>query len=790
MRTLDYNLPAEQGGGKLVNFQYSRSLNELIGSWSAEVAGGSFTAGATFSVPCMQNGLIASVYKDPDGMIHLSGKDAGVRLMRTTPPVSTLAGGGAGAVISDLADYCGIGCSVGSGLSGFNVRSAATGTTCAEAILELAMLSGYVAYISNAGTLVLRSPASAPPNFPVVLDDSGSELDLDGYATHVAVVLTRRKRTIKEENHGSTTTHYKGQTPSGNTTSKTQSGTFSYTDAGGQPVSGTYSVTTLEPLEVLKESVRSITRNGVTVKIRETHNYDIKSKTVWRGNQEFRLFAWCETGYTTTRETSGSYPSTAMGGGAVNFSEKTTETMTREFSLFDPQWVPADWKGALDMVKKEQSIRTTTRTGGQEPVAGMPPYAPPFDAMMTREFKRTDFGLGLVCSETEIRNEARQVGTISAVKKNGELLQYPNNTFMAIQSHSSPFWVSVENYRTYYEKFRKDGTCEVSTRSEWSDDGARWMLANGLLKTGDETLDKYQEDYAKFTQETSGMEVSLDGGGISSSLWQFLELPGRVKVTGNLQGGEDGVALDPSGWYLNGGYVPSRFCPHYDRQSQSCGVFGISAVGDFPGEQCPYAGQGWNPCVRARAALEQARSEQDRPLLEPPVVGIASIGSRHVGYQREIYADEIMTDDQAQGIATAAAQNILRVKGTKGLRKTVTIPYDGEIVPDGCVVSVAHDWGNMRTTVSYRVSGNIPGFLIPASVAGVASGISDRDAGRRTRPMSGTVTAVHDDGTVFVNVSGVTYPCSTKLVNVGPGDAVLVSFTSGNAVRGHIVERM
>lgn len=790
MRTLDYNLPAEQGGGKLVNFQYSRSLNELIGSWSAEVAGGSFTAGETFSVPCMRNGVIASVYKDPDGMIHLNGKDAGVRLMRTTPPVSTLTDGGAGAVIQALAGYCGIGCSVGSGLSGFNARSAATGTTCAEAILELAMLSGYVAYISNAGDLVLRSPASLPPNFSVVLDDSGSELDLDGYATHVAVVLTRRKQTIKEENHGSPPPKYKGRTPSGNITNKTHGGTFNYTDAGGQAVSGTFSVTTLEPLGIVKESIRSITRNGVTVKTTEMHTYDIKSKTVWRGDQEFRLFAWCETGYATTQETSGSYPSTTIGGGTIDFSEKTTETMTREFSIFDAQWVPADWKGALGMVDKERSVRATTRTGGQPPDAGMPDYAPPFDAMITREFKRTDFGLGLVCSETEIRNEARQIGTISAVKKNGQLLQYPNNTFMAIQSHSSPFWVSVEIYRTYYEKFRKDGSCEVSTRSEWSDDGARWMLANGLLKTGDERFDKYQEDYAKFTQDTSGMEVSLEGGGISSSLWQFLELPGRVKVAGNAQGGEDGFGLDPSGWYMNGGYVPSRFCPHYDRASRSCGIFGIAAVGDFPGEQCPYAGRGWASCVRARAALEQARSEQDRPLLEPPVVGIASIGNRHVGYQREIYADEIMSDDQAQSIATAAAQNILQVKGTKGLRKTVTIPYDGEIVPDGCVVSVAHDWGNMRTTVSYRVSGSIPDFLIPASVAGVASGISDRDAGRRTRPMSGTVTVVHDDGTVFVNVSGVTYPCSTKLINVGPGDAVLVSFTSGNAVRGHIVERM
>ena len=48
MRTLDYTLPASQGGGKLVNFRYSRSLSELIGSWSAEVAGGSFTAGDAY----------------------------------------------------------------------------------------------------------------------------------------------------------------------------------------------------------------------------------------------------------------------------------------------------------------------------------------------------------------------------------------------------------------------------------------------------------------------------------------------------------------------------------------------------------------------------------------------------------------------------------------------------------------------------------------------------------------------------------------------------------------------
>ena len=142
-------------------------------------------------------------------------------------------------------------------------------------------------------------------------------------------------------------------------------------------ITGDYSVTVLEPLGVVKDSTRTITRNGVTVKTTEAHSYDIKTKTVWRGDQEFRLFAWCETGYVTTQETSGSYPSTTLGGGIANFSEKTTERMTREFSVFDAQWVPADWKGALGMVDKERSVRSTTRTGGEPSGAGMPDYAPP-----------------------------------------------------------------------------------------------------------------------------------------------------------------------------------------------------------------------------------------------------------------------------------------------------------------------------------------------------------------------------------------------------------------------------
>lgn len=792
-KTIDYTLASSKNGGKVTSFNYSRSLNELVGTWSATVAGGSFTAGSSISFNgVMTNGVISNAYKDADKLWHIEGKDAGIRLMRTTPPASKLPEGNAKAVISSLASFCGVPLSMTSkGLAGFNVRSAVTGSTCAEAILELAMLSGYIAYIDNAGTLVVTPPASSNPTFNVVLDDSGSDIDLDGYATQVTVVVTRRKE--RPAGTGAELeTHYSGTTPSTRPTESTKTGSFNYTDAGGKEVTGSYSITTLEPFGVLKESTQTMTRDGVTVTTQERHNYDWKSKTVWRGNQEYVLFAYYDTGYTLTQTTTGNY--IKASGDSVPFTEVTTETMTRTLSIFDAEWVPADWKGKLEMVDREELIRRTDRTGGLEPTTNMPSYSPPFDTQITREFKRADFGKGLICSETEVRYEARQVGSIAPVTHNGEPIpHFMLDSFLAIQSHSTPAWVSVETYRTYYERYNNDEKCEVSVKSEWCDGGAKWMLANATASTGNETLDTYAEDYAKFSQETKGLEVSLDGGGISGTIWQFLELPGRVKTI-TAKEDDSAVALNTEEWYNNGQYVQTAVCPHYDSASKSCAIYGINAVGDFDGRTCPYRGRGWQSCVRAKAALEQARTEYDTALLEAPVVSVKARGETSdtpaAGYTREFYIDDIITGEQAQTIADTAAANILRVKGTKGIRKTVTIPYNQAFVPNGLVVSVEHDWANLQTTVSYLTSGTIPDFMIPSSVAGIASFISDRDAGRRTRPMSGTVMQITDKGTVIVQIGGMTYNCDTKLASLGEGDSVLVSFTSGNSLRGQVIERL
>ena len=230
MRVLDYNLDDSKNGGKISAFNYSRSLNELVSSWSAEAAGGNFIAGSSISFDnVMSNGIISKAYKDSSGLglWHIEGRDAGIKLMRSIPDISELPEGNAKTVIAYLANFCGIALNMTSdGLSGFNVRSVISGSTCAEAILELAMLSGCIAFIDNNGALNVAQPANRDnePAFDIVIDDSGSDIDLEGYATQVLVNVTRRKE--EDNSDGEQTIYYTGRTPSRSPTRNTKQGTF------------------------------------------------------------------------------------------------------------------------------------------------------------------------------------------------------------------------------------------------------------------------------------------------------------------------------------------------------------------------------------------------------------------------------------------------------------------------------------------------------------------------------------------------------------------------------------
>ena len=129
------------------------------------------------------------------------------------------------------------------------------------------------------------------------------------------------------------------------------------------------------------------------------------------------------------------------------------------------------------------------------------------------------------------------------------------------------------------------------------------------------------------------------------------------------------------------------------------------------------------------------------------------------------------------------------MKGTKGLRKTVTVPYNAIYEPDGAIVEVSHDWENLQTQVTYRYSGTVPDFLVAQSVSGIASFVSARDTSRLSTPKYGVVLSV-SDGIISVKVNNSTVSCTSKLKNLGTGDTVLVSFPSGNKLRGQVISRL
>lgn len=788
MRTLDFNLNDNKNGGKITGFSYSRSLNELVSSWSATIAGGHFKAGDFINFAgAMTDGIISNAYKDSSGLWHLEGRDAGVKLMRSTPEISEIPNGNAHTVINYIANFCDISLIMtGNGLTGFNVKSCISGSTCAEVILELAMLSGNIAFIDNSGRLNVTAPSKTNPSFNIILDDSGSNIDLDGYATQVLVNLTRRKWQTEEEKSSSPQhTYYTGRTPSTSLERVTYSGTFE---------GGSYSITKLMPLDVIESLECVLTKENVTLTVRENHSFDYKTKIIWRDNQEYVLFAFVETGYTLTRTTQGSYQAKIKKDDGtteldtLNFTETTTETMTRDFSIiYDDINLPEDWQGQLNMIETETITRATVRTGGKEPEQNMPAYAPDFDERITRTYTRELDGRGIICNELDETYEARQVGSIAPVTLNGQPVpHFMFDSNLAIQTHSTPQWVLVKNYKTYIDRYNKDGDCVISTQSDYSDDGAEWLTAHALHDTGDDDINEYQKAYAKFSQHSQGLNVTAGSSSINSS-WQFVELQGRMKNTSSDD--EDGQVLgNISDWYNNGEFIPAAVCPFYD--SNSCNIYKLNF--QIYGDKCMKnkGTLGWQSCTRANAALELAR-QQDIAQVETVIIGTASAKTTgtKAGYQRDIYIDDLLSNEQAQLIANTIARNILNVKSTKGIRKTVIVPYSPNIHLNGSIVEVSHDWENLQTTVSYLTSGDIPEFMISQSVAGIAAFVSVRENSRSNIPKYGTVISC-SNGYALVRINNSAYNCTTRLKNLGQGDIVLVSFPAGNKLRGQVIARL
>ena len=189
MKSLTFSLNQSIGGGNITSFNYSHSLNELVGSWSAEVANGRFVAGQSFSIHnVMEGGIISNAYKDADGLWHLEGKDAGYKLMKSLPDIADLPSTTqAKALLTYIAGACGIVSDVDENFGlqnlpsdcSFEFRCLLSGSTCAEAILELAMFCGCIAYINQNGRLVIAKPKYITNSHSFdenIINDSGSSI--------------------------------------------------------------------------------------------------------------------------------------------------------------------------------------------------------------------------------------------------------------------------------------------------------------------------------------------------------------------------------------------------------------------------------------------------------------------------------------------------------------------------------------------------------------------------------------------------------------------------------------
>lgn len=825
-KILDFSVNASVGGGKITSFNYTHSLSELVGSWTAEVANGSFKAGDTFSINnLMEGGIIVNAYKDNTGLWHLEGKDAGYKLLKSLPDASDLTPAKTSrSFLLSLADDCDLtlkmNASAGITDNHFELRYLVSGSTYAEAVLEIAMFSGCVAYIDNEGRLVVAPPQSFRPSSlkkenGAILDETGSSLDLDGYATHVAIQVSfPPKATDEDDDDDDNVESYLGEEPPQNLSTESFSGNFS---------NGSYRMTVLMPYGATQSQTTTVQNGNITMKTEEEHEYETPRKSIWRDNQEFGLYALLEKSYSLKRTVSGRYTIRWLipkGDGTfseryegVSFSEVTTETMERSLSVSNLNvGIPDDWQDyGLKMVSSETITRSTVRTGASTPGENMPAYSPPFDAKITRSYSAQNKGKILICNETEQVYEARQVGSYAPVKINGQNVPHAfNNSNLAIQTHSSPQWVLVKTFRTFVDHYNDDGEFVFSVQTEHCDDGTEWLTAHGMTSTGDNDADVYQTLYARFTQNSKGLQVSFSSPSISTA-WQFSEIRGRTKTTNS----KTDAAGDVASWFDNGALRFFQTCPHYNADEKNCNIFVFGDKTDDP--ECLYKTRPyglWNKCSRTLDALDWAKKHYQQTPLDVPVIGTASSNSSStaVGYKREVYLNIEATKDEnlqqkVQRIADNLAQNVLKVKSNKGFLKTSVISYEPSIEPNGDVVSVSHDLAHLQTSVTYRVSdgGNssIPAFLISQSASSIAQFVNTRQNSRLSIPHYGVVSAIYDpnstntdeakkgeSGILDVQVNNASYECTSKISGLQANDIVIVTFPAGNKFRGQVISKL
>ncbi|MDR1205055.1 MAG: hypothetical protein LBL26_06195 [Peptococcaceae bacterium] len=857
-----YSLDGAINGHALLSLSYSAKKWSLIGSWNATVGPmeggaydlGQFPLGGRIDFEALKKAVILSRKPNKNKSWNLSGSDIARLLDRTAPDPSRLPAGGVNTLVAALCEKCGVPCSVTQGLPSSVVadaRALVSATKAADIIVELAQLSGCLAYIDiSTGTLKF-SGAGGDDDTPSytdgeILENGGDELDLDNYAKGVCVILHRKKNDDEDEGDpedppghyfyglappGLSTESFSGEGISGSkimplnlpvsltsTTNETVYLSDSFQDPknpGSAVRFGSVEITveTAESFEYGRGH-RTNEGTGPAGGAPNPTSYGPSYRDYWdiprgqegpphyNGNTQHREYKWVEKSHRKT-----TVVTKEMTGPVINITvrETTTEETERTFD-----------SGCL-LTKETYSSRTTREFVSSSWGNSIPDNikdlfggtAPDFNEETSKEFQRA--GNVLMARTTRKVNEQQEVGKWSPVlvwnQKPGEPGEWEPKTMspgdspddirpLAVKAVTFPAPVQHVKVETDKEFFGDNGEVAIKTHGVVSDGGGSYVLAKGWIPLTDKqgTGLAYAVCTA-FSSQSAEASVSMEGGSPSDDIIQSETYEGVTWYWDNVPGGDS--------WYdpATGGYAQrGGACPHYS--GGNCNIAGIDVIWDYTERKCPNRnGENWSGCPRALAALENQKAGDKDAQFAPPIVCHSDTypapGTYEPVHFRNVYIrDDIPggtreeRDEAAAAIGVTLANNLLRVYSRRGWVRTVTVPLDTSVHISGTVMSVSHDFKAKKTTLTYRVGGEVPDFLNSNSPQSMSFYIWERENNRNTRSVIGKVLAIESKSRVRVQVGDGEIMCSSNIISLKAGDSVLISLPAGNRMDGTIEERV
>jgi len=803
-----------------VEFSYRRELRALIGTWQGKVllpAGSPPELGGSWTVPgIMENGLVSRADKlgdSEDGRVlwSLSGYDAGFRLMKSPMLPHQIKGSSLGDVLSELAEGCGLKADVTLDRDvPVDARHLVSGQTAANAVLDLATLGGAVAYMVQDGTLKIAPPRPCKtyPCKGLNLDDvQARDLDLDGYASGVVVILGRRgdsSGSVDEDEDGPGGGYY-GTTPSGSLKRVSKRGT---TSLPGGTLSWSY--TLLSPINVVEsyEATLFLPGAGIRKSIVSNYSYDVESSVVRVGDQEQRLWRFClvEAGSVEDTAVDAVYYDHATGGLATETVEHVMEYQVRRSYDMDKTHI----------LKEVVEINSYDPDRRRNDV----PYTHKTERAWTWDDDHGYRGL----TEREWSYEERDVGEADLVTgSDGNPLTWVGSDgqtrYIQLPAYQTTTMIKRERQRQIDEVFDDDGKCVTRIERTTDDNGLADMLERGLFgDLYDPANSRAGEALAQMKtllQDGSMRIIQVPGGSSISEEVGTLSQPGRRyrKKTSGEDGGNryiDGIWSEETCPFLCSdgtcGVVESPSAvsaPESSRQrATGWDGSGVETV-DGPvhstessesdsedyieGDPCGYLDNGKTPgyerCSRYKAFRHLAGSTSGTSPVSP-VVGMSGGGS--IWTEKELYIDEHLSEDRARSIAQTIADNILSVKKvSRGIVETVTVPLDMRVHPDGGVMAVEHSFDKLRTSISFRPSDTTPPeYLMLLNSGSTAANVYARESIGKGRSAFGRVVDVRPDRALVI-LGGRPVSC-TSSIRIKRGDNALVFLPPGSVSSGVI----